>query len=69
MATVLHPWQILVAAMADGFTRQQDAVIEYLLWENRVLKAIERRLSLELSIHPQVNARGKYSVGVPVMSI
>ena len=43
MAVVLHPWQIFVAAMAGWFTRQQGAVIEYLLGENRVLKAIERR--------------------------
>ena len=38
MATVLHPWQILVAAMAGWITRQQDAAIEYLREENRVLK-------------------------------
>jgi len=38
MAIVLHPWQILVATMAGWITRQQDAVIEYLQEENRVLK-------------------------------
>ena len=38
MATVLHPWKILVAAMAGWITRQQDAAIEYLREENRVLK-------------------------------
>ena len=38
MATVLHPWQILVTAMAGWIIRQQDAVIEYLQEENRVLK-------------------------------
>jgi hypothetical protein len=37
MAAVLHPWQILVAAFAGWITRQQDAVIEYLGEENRVL--------------------------------
>jgi hypothetical protein len=26
MATVLHPWQILVTAMAGWITRQQDAL-------------------------------------------
>ena len=31
-------WQILVAAMAGWITRQQDAVIDYLREENRVLK-------------------------------
>jgi hypothetical protein len=30
MATVLQPWQILVAALAGWMGRQQDAVIEYL---------------------------------------
>ncbi len=38
MATVLQPRQILVAALAGWFTRQQDAVIEFLCEENRVLK-------------------------------
>jgi hypothetical protein len=38
MATVLYPWQILVAAMAGWITRQQDAVIDYLREENRVLR-------------------------------
>ena len=38
MNTVLQPWQILVAAMAGWISRQQDAVIEYLREENRVLK-------------------------------
>ena len=38
MASVLQPWQILVAAMAGWISRQQDAVIEYLREENRVLK-------------------------------
>jgi putative transposase len=38
MSTVLQPWQILVAAMAGWISRQQDAVIEYLREENRVLK-------------------------------
>ena len=38
MAAVLQPWQILVAALAGWISRQQDAVIEYLREENRVLK-------------------------------
>ena len=38
MAAVLQPWQILVAALAGWICRQQDAVIEYLREENRVLK-------------------------------
>jgi transposase InsO family protein len=38
MSTVLYPWQILVAAMASWITRQQDAAIDYLREENRILK-------------------------------
>jgi hypothetical protein len=49
MATVLHPWQILVAAMAGWITRQQDAAIEYLREENRVLKQQLGRKRLKLT--------------------
>ena len=49
MATVLHPWQILVAAMAGWITRQQDAVIDYLREENRVLKEQLGRKSRRLT--------------------
>jgi putative transposase len=49
MSTVLHPWQILVAAMAGWITRQQDAVIEYLREENRVLKQQLGRKRLRLT--------------------
>ena len=51
MATVLHPWQILVAAMAGWITRQQDAAIEYLREENRVLKQQLGRKRLRLTDH------------------
>ena len=43
MATVLQPWQILVVAMAGWITRQQDAVIDYLREENRVLTSCAAR--------------------------
>jgi putative transposase len=49
MSTVFHPWQILVAAMAGWITRQQDAVIEYLREENRVLKQQIGRRRLRLT--------------------
>jgi transposase InsO family protein len=49
MATVLHPWQILVAAMAGWITRQQDAAVEYLREENRVLKEQLGRKRLKLT--------------------
>ena len=38
MAVALQPWQILVAALAGWISREQDAVIEYLREETRVLK-------------------------------
>jgi hypothetical protein len=42
MRTLLQPWQILVAAMAGWLTRQQEATVEYLREENRVLKEAAR---------------------------
>jgi putative transposase len=38
MNLILHPWQILVLAVAGMLNREQDKVVEYLLAENRVLK-------------------------------
>ena len=49
MTTVLHPSQILVAAMAGWITRQQDAAIEYLREENSVLKQQFGRKRLRLT--------------------
>ena len=49
MTTVLHPWQILVAAMAGLITRQQDAAIEYLREENSVLNQQLGRERLRLT--------------------
>ncbi len=61
MATVLHPWQILVAAMAGWITRQQDAVIDYLREENRVLKEQlgRKRLRLTDAQRRRLAVRGK----------
>ena len=38
MISVLHPWQIVVLALAGWINRQQLDVIEYLKEENRVLR-------------------------------
>ena len=54
MAVVLHPWQVLVAALAGWIGRQQDAVIEYLREENRVLGQQLGRLP-DASIFPSSN--------------
>jgi hypothetical protein len=61
MATVLYPWQILVAAMAGWITRQQDAVIDYLREENRVLKEQlgRKRLRLTDQQRRRLAVRGK----------
>jgi len=58
---VLHPWQILVAAMAGWITRQQDAVIDYLREENRVLKQQlgRKRLRLTDAQRRRLAVRGK----------
>ena len=61
MATVLYPWQILVAAMAGWITRQQDAVIDYLREENRALKEQlgRKRLRLTDAQRRRLAVRGK----------
>ncbi len=61
MATVLQPWQILVAAMAGWITRQQDAVIDFLREENRVLKQRlgNKRLRLSDDQRRRLAVRGK----------
>ncbi|MCP3998429.1 MAG: transposase family protein [bacterium] len=61
MATVLHPWQILVAAIAGWISREQDAVIEFLREENRVLKQQlgRRRLRLTDAQRRRLAVRGK----------
>ncbi len=66
MATVLYPWQILVAAMAGWITRKQDAVIDYLREENRVLKQQlgRRRLRLTDDQRRRLAVGGKASAGV-----
>jgi len=39
MSSVLQPFQILAIAIAGWMNRQQQAVIDYLIEENRVLKS------------------------------
>ncbi len=61
MATVLQPWQILVATFAGWICRQQGAVIEYLREENRVLRQQlgRRRLRLTDDQRRRLAVRGK----------
>ncbi len=61
MSSVLQPWQILVAAFAGWLTRHQDAVIDYLREENRVLRQQigRRRLRLTDDQRRRLAVRGK----------
>ena len=38
MSNVIHPFQLLAIALAGWLNRHQQAVIDYLIEENRVLK-------------------------------
>ena len=69
MAAVLHPWQVLVVAAAGWISRKQDAVIEYLREENRVLKQQlgGRRLRLTDAQRRRLAAKGK-ALGYRVLS-
>ena len=61
MAAVFQPWQLFVAAFAGWIGRQQDAVIEYLREENRILKQQlgRRRLRLTDDQRRRLAVRGK----------
>jgi len=61
MTAVLHPWQILVATFAGWICRQQDAIIEYLREENRVLRQQlgRKRLRLTDDQRRRLAVRGK----------
>ena len=61
MARVIRPWQIFVVAAAGWISRHQDAVIEYLREENRVLKQQlgGRRLRLTNAQRRRLAEKGK----------
>jgi len=69
MALVLQPWQTLVAALAGWITRQQDAVIEYLREENRVLEQQvgHKRLRLTDDQRRRLAVRGK-AIGLSALA-
>jgi transposase InsO family protein len=58
---VIQPWQVLISAFAGWISRHQDAVIEYLREENRVLKQQlgRRRLRLTDDQRRRLAVRGK----------
>ncbi len=61
MSLVLQPWQVLLAALAGWINRHQEAVIDYLREENRVLKQQlgRRRLRLNDDQRRRLAIRGK----------
>jgi hypothetical protein len=61
MRTVLQPRKILVAAMAGWLPRQQQAAVESLREENRILEAQlgRRRLRLTDAERRRIAIRGK----------
>jgi len=69
MATVIQPWQILVAAAAGWIGRHQDAVIDFLREENRILKQQfgGRRLRLTDAQRRRLAAKGR-TLGYRVLS-
>ena len=61
MAVVLQPWQLLVATLAGWINQHQQAVVEYLREENRVLKEqlSGQRLRLTDAQRRRLAAKGK----------
>ena len=61
MARVIRPWQVFVIATAGWISLHQDAVLEYLRDENRVLKQQlgGRRLRLTDAQRRRLAAKGK----------
>ena len=49
MSTAIQPWTFLVVTVAGWIQREQQLAIEYLLEENRVLKARLRGRRLRLT--------------------
>ena len=47
--STIHPWQLLVAALAGWINRNQQGVIDYLVEENRILKGQLRGRRLRLT--------------------
>ena len=61
MAQVIQPWQLLVAVLAGWINEHQQAAIDYLREENRVLKEHlgGKRLRLTDDQRPRLAAKGK----------
>ena len=49
MKIVLEPWHLLVLILANWLNRQQQAAVDYLLTENRVLREIQGKKRILLS--------------------
>ncbi len=49
MSRAVHPWELLIIAVDGWINRDQQAVIDYLVEENRVLKGQLRGRRLRLT--------------------
>lgn len=61
MNYVLHPWQVLILAIAAWINREQENRIEYLLTENQVLreKLGRKRILLDDDQRRRLAIKGK----------
>ena len=49
MNIVLQPWHLLVLILANWLNRQQQAVVDYMLTENKVLRELQGKRRILLS--------------------
>ena len=49
MKIVLQPWHLLVLILANWLNRQQQAAVDYLLTENKVLRELQGKRRILLS--------------------
>jgi hypothetical protein len=63
MSRAVHPWELLIVAVAGWINRDQQAVIDYLVEENRVLKGQLRGRRLRLTDDDGLQSRGRPSAG------
>ena len=61
MKFVLHPWQLLLLALAASLNRQQQQTIEYLITENQILKEklVKKRILLNDNQRRRLAVKGK----------
>jgi hypothetical protein len=63
MSRAFQPWEFVILVVAGWINRHQQAVIEYLMEENRVLKAQLRGKRLRLTNDGGLQSKANSSVG------